>query len=189
MPSLNIDMIVWRRRFDDAKPFKMDGVYCKLIPLTRGMYAIVNDDDYRPLVRWLWSARLGAKNNQWYAMRVNSHKGKNTAHYMHRHLLGLTKTNKVWVDHINGNGLDNRRKNIRVATYSQNMCNRGISSANTSGYKGVYQRGDTGQWVAQITFDKKCKNLGSFPTKEEAAAAYSAAANVLHGEFANTGRI
>jgi hypothetical protein len=88
------------------------------------------------------------------------------------------------VDHINGNGLDNRKCNLRIATRSQNLANTGAHSHNKSGYKGVSFDKSKGKWRAQITKEGRCRNLGRFSDPIEAAKRYDEAAKKLHGEFA-----
>lgn len=87
------------------------------------------------------------------------------------------------VDHINGNRSDNRIVNLRAATRSQNNCNSGLRSDNTSGYRGVSFQAQYGKWEARIHADKKKHRLGYFDTAEEAAEAYRKASLNLHGEF------
>lgn len=87
------------------------------------------------------------------------------------------------IDHINGVKSDNRWINLREATRSQNMQNRSALSNNTTGYKGVYQQGK--KWRASICSNGIPVTLGTFPTRESAYAAYTAAASKLHGSFAN----
>src|SRR5436190_8590990 len=74
--------------------------------------------------------------------------------------------------------------NLRLATKQQNNCNCGIRKDNTSGFKGVHYRNDNGQWRAKISVNGKRILLGQYPTAEEAARAYNAAATLYHGEFA-----
>lgn len=93
------------------------------------------------------------------------------------------------VDHINGNGLDNRRENLRLATKSQNMMNRDKTRVNKSGYKGVHFELFTNRWKAQIKVGKKNVNLGRFDSPKEAAIAYNKACKIYHGEFANLNKI
>ena len=88
------------------------------------------------------------------------------------------------IDHINGDGTDNRWSNIRAATKGQNQCNRRMSRNNTSGRQGVYYRQHRGSWAAEIWFNDKKQYLGTFATKEEAVAARAAAERQLHGAFA-----
>jgi hypothetical protein len=88
------------------------------------------------------------------------------------------------IDHINGDGLDNRIANLRLATNSQNMANRRHNRNSTSPYKGVSYVKKWGRWVARIQKDKKRVEIGYFFTPEEAHAAYVAAAREAFGEFA-----
>lgn len=118
---------------------------------------------------------------------------KKIMQYMHRTILermiGRTLLTEEIADHINGNPLDNRRANLRLATRSQNNMNRKKSSRNKSGFKGVSLHKQNGKWVARIGKDGKYKHLGLFNTPEEAYAAYCEAAKDKdwHGEFANPG--
>lgn len=100
---------------------------------------------------------------------------------MHRFILGVS--GRLLVDHKNGDGLDNRKQNLRCATNAQNLCNRGKNSNNTTGYKGVSYYRRTGRYAANIGAGHK-RFLGYFDTAEEAHKAYSEAAYKLHGDFA-----
>lgn len=103
---------------------------------------------------------------------------------MHRYLLDLTDRKKL-TDHINGNGLDNRRNNLRVCNSSENPKNKRVSKARkTSEFKGV-SIGKGGRWVVQIAVDGKKKHIGCFGTEVEAAKAYDEAAKFYHKDFAN----
>lgn len=88
------------------------------------------------------------------------------------------------VDHINGDILDNRWENLRIATHSQNMKNRGAPSNNTSGYKGVSFHRKKGKWRAAIHSEGKKYHLGYFNSAELASQAYEEAAKIHHGNFA-----
>ena len=164
-------MVYWRAR---GSPMT------KRIPLTRGKYAIVDDKDYEWLGQWRWycdqDERMG------YAVRGATVNGKRTTLQMHRVILNLKKGEIT--DHINGNGLDNRRCNLRKCTPSQNMWNRRKPKNNTSGYIGVDWHKRDKKWQARICRDRKQKHLGCFDDIEEAARAYDRAALELHGEFA-----
>ena len=100
---------------------------------------------------------------------------------MHREILNTPEG--LDTDHINGDGLDNRRENIRVSTKSQNQANRrNLQSNNTSGFKGVdFHRG---KWRAQIKVDGRKIDLGSFDTPDEASGAYLRSAHHHFGKFA-----
>lgn len=90
------------------------------------------------------------------------------------------------IDHINQVKSDNRIKNLRLATDSENLRNIPMYSTNTSGYKGVSKCKRSGRWVARVSTGKEYKSLGRFDTREEASRAYIAAAKSHHGEFFTT---
>jgi hypothetical protein len=143
-----------------------------------GHVAIVDAADYEWLMQWKW---FGAENypGKIYVIRTE---GRNRQLKMHREILGLTRGDDRIADHINGNTLDNRRCNLRIATNAQNGHNRGASSNNKAGFKGVSRNGN--RWRAYIMVNAKSIYLGSHPTPEAAYAAYRSAAEKYHGEFA-----
>ena len=98
---------------------------------------------------------------------------------MHR-LINNTKS-ELQTDHINGNKLDNRCSNLRLATARQNSQNRKLRSDNSTGFKGVYNR--WGKYRAAIRINGKLKHLGIFDTPEEASEEYQRIAVNLHGAF------
>ena len=144
------------------------------ILLPRGHVLLVDDADAQLVSRRRWHA-IPARST-FYAQA-----GDDTSTLLHRWLLDVAPG--VLVDHINRNGLDNRRANLRLATTSQNHANRPAPSNNTSGYKGV-SRARSGRWVAYITVDYRRTFLGTFDTAWRAAQAYNAAALEAWGEFA-----
>lgn len=157
------------------------------IPLTRGMVAIIDDEDFEIVSWYKWHAKTDGWN--WYAhTNVRREDGSRTMIRMHRLILGLTDP-KVEVDHIDGNGLNNTRSNLRACNRRENMRNTRAYANNKSGLKGVHWREDCGKWRACIRVNGKLKNLGCHDTKEAAYEAYCKAAIDLHGEFANTGTI
>ena len=103
---------------------------------------------------------------------------------IYRLIMGVTDKNIV-VDHINHNGLDNRKSNLRICTSGQNTCNCLTSKNNKSGHKGVYWSKERKKWCAQISINNKTKGLGRYDTIEEAIEAREKAAKEYYGEFAN----
>lgn len=97
-------------------------------------------------------------------------------HYLHRFLLGLAHGDKREIDHVNGNGLDNRRTNIRIGTSGLNKQNRSLDGNcnNKSGHRGIRWEADRGKWLARCCVDRKEKNLGRFDTIEEALVVLTA---------------
>lgn len=133
----------------------------------------MDDEDFDLVNQYAWYGC--ARQNIQYARTNILKNGRRSTIDMHRLILPGVKM----VDHINRNGLDNQRKNLRSATRSQNRANSITPVNNTSGYKGVVAM-PSGRWKAQITGD----SLGTYATKEEAALAYNGAARERYGEFA-----
>jgi len=155
----------------------------KLIPLTQGYFAMVDDEDYKYLCEYKWRVDKQANTN--YAARRN---GKQTTYYMHRQILNTPPDKEV--DHINNNGLDNRRENLRICTLQQNKHNQKIrNDRKYSQYKGVTFRKDRKKWKAQIGVNNRHIHLGHFNKEIDAAVAYNEAAKQYFGEFAKINRI
>lgn len=148
----------------------------KKIKLTQGKYALVDDVDFEWLNSFKWYAYFNGY--KWY---VQGHNKRKTIK-IHREIIGC-KNKKLHVDHIDGNPLNNQRKNLRVCTPSQNGMNRGKQVNNTSGFKGVSRHIKAGKWQASIKINKRLIYLGIFETIKEAKKAYEKAAKKLHGEF------
>lgn len=89
-----------------------------------------------------------------------------------------------YIDHINGDILDNRPENLREATHAQNMCNKKLYKSSTSGAKGIHRRKDNGMWRAYISLEGKRTNVGQFRSREEAEAALTSVRAKLHGKYA-----
>ncbi len=147
----------------------------KKISLTQGFEALVDDEDYERLSAFKWNVHMGGKNNFYAARRVNK---KNLL--MHHVIYPISKP--FCVDHIDGNGCNNQKNNLRVCLHKNNLCNAAISKNNTSGFKGVYWQ--KGKWVAAISPNGKCIYLGRFSDPKEAAKVYDTAAEFHYGEFA-----
>ncbi len=148
------------------------------IPLTQGKTALIDIEDFDLISQWKWRLVSGRGNRTNYAKRTLSVKGKKKVVLMHRFILNAPKG--IQVDHINGNGLDNRKSNLRLATASQNSINR--ISKNRTGYRGV--KSAKGKYTARITCKGKVYFLGIFSSAEAAAQAYDKKAIELHGDFA-----
>lgn len=146
----------------------------KVIKLTQGKFAIVDDSDHVGLSKYKWYA--AKRGYGFYAQRMKNRQ----IIQMHRLLTGALKGQDV--DHINGDTLDNRRENLRIVTRSQNEWNRDKQRNNSTGYKGVIL--SRGRYIARIRVHSKLINLGSFSDKKEAALAYNGGATKYHGEFA-----
>lgn len=156
-----------------------------LIPLHgkhgKGKSVKVSPEDYEHLSRFKWSmTTVGG-----YAMRQQTIDGKQYMILMHREILGLVKGDGKRIDHINRDGLDNRRENLRLCDVSQNAHNFQGYKNGTSGYKGVYKSAKRG-WQASIAVRNKRLSLGLYLTEVEAARAYDACARYYMGEFAYT---
>lgn len=141
----------------------------KKIPLTQGKVALVNGCDYEYLNQWKWCAHRISKT--FYATRSVRQNGRKLLIYMHRLVAAKMGFDSQMVDHINRNGLDNRRSNLRPATKKQNMENQGRRRDNTSGCTGVSWHKSTAKWEAYITHNGKRTRLGYFDSLREAIKA------------------
>lgn len=154
----------------------------KLIPLTKGQFAIVDDADYDLLMQWKWTYLQGRKTG--YAVRYTKVDDKRVTVYMHRFIINASTG--VEVDHKDRNGLNNTRNNIRIATPGQNRANAPKSNRKTtSRYKGVYRTNNPSRpWWAHIGIEGKSRTIGYFANELDAACAYNYAAVQHYGEFA-----
>lgn len=142
----------------------------KEISLTQGKVAIVDDEDYPKLSQHKWYAAKQRTGN-FYAVRQSPRvKGKRhqTQIWMHVVIFGTPKGMET--DHINGNGLDNRRENLRVVTIRQNQQNR--HQKKSSKYPGVFWSTRSGKWIARMRINGKQHHLGYFPVEGDAGNAY-----------------
>lgn len=142
------------------------------------MVALVDDEDFEDLNQYKWhAAKFG---NNFYAMRNIRIDGKRTSIKMHREIMGRKN-----IDHIDHDGLNNQRSNLRVCTHQENHMNRRANINATSAYKGVSFKKQTGRWIAKIHINDKQINIGSFADEVDAARAYNKKAIELFCEFAN----
>ena len=157
----------------------------KRIKLTQGQFAIVDDADFEWLSQWKWYAEpprkqkgAGSSCNIWYAVREKGIR-------MHREILGLKKGDGKQTDHRNGNGLDNKRVNLRICTRSENMQNLHHRNKKGAGkHQGVHKQGR--RWRAVIVKDGKRIHIGTYDLAKEAARAYDRKALELYGPEAKT---
>jgi hypothetical protein len=155
------------------------GYSFRKIPLTQEKFAIVDEIDYEKLSKSKWhTLKVG---QSFYAVRSQKKGGKYLYISLHRQIIDAP-ADKV-VDHINHNGLDNRRANLRIVSPQQNIWNsRKHHGKHSSKYKGVTK--SYGKWQASINCKKKCYALGVYDDEESAAKAYDAKAKELFGEYA-----
>lgn len=152
------------------------------VPLTRGYEAIIDVADLHLIDGFNWTCLIGPR--AVYACRTGP-RPKQQKIIMHRLLMGNPKG--LQVDHIDGDGLNNRRSNLRLATASQNMCNQRLTARNTSGFKGVSWHGRSAKWQSHIMLHGKSHNLGQFNCPTAAHFAYAKASRAMHGEFGRVG--
>ena len=149
------------------------------VPLTRGYVSIIDSEDVPLIDGYNWCAQIGR--NTVYAVRCVRNGVVVKKVIMHKEIMEPVEGFEV--DHIDKNGLNNRRENLRKATAAQNQHNQRKARHNTSGFKGVSFCADRQLWQSQIQTDGKRKFLGRFSSAEMAFDAYCRASALLHGEF------
>jgi hypothetical protein len=165
----------WRRRKKKwVWPEKEDGA--RYIPLVQGGFAVVDAEDYERLMKHKWY--LCQEGNVFYAFRYTI--GKQIR--MHREIMNAPKG--VMVDHIDRNGLYNRKRNLRHCNRRQNSYNRRGNSRGSSQYKGVFWHNVCGKWEARITYNGNTNYLGLYENERDAARAYDEKAKEFYGDFA-----
>lgn len=150
------------------------------IPLTKGKVTVVDDADYEHLSRFKWSAVFSGKH--WYAHRQVVVDGRVIDIKMHRFLLNPPAD--MVVDHIDRDGLNNQRSNLRMCTQANNLANSKHHRDGSSKFKGVTWDRHRSKWSADIMVEGKRFRLGRFKTEEQAAIAYDTAARKLQGKYA-----
>jgi len=170
-------LVLLYRRLRYGYPFRK-------ILLTQGKFAIVDPEDYYRLAKFKW--HLAKSPTSSYAARWQRLQAKNTRKkiWMHHQVIHISK--HLLCDHINHNGLDNRKANLRPATVSQNLCNRQKRKSKTrSKYKGLEWDKIQKKWKARIQLNNQRIYLGSFASEIDAAKAYDNTAKKYHREFAS----
>lgn len=167
--------------FVELRPPAINGDGTASLPLPGGDIAVIDESDIEAASGYNWYLSDSGRGKRY----VRSRKSRtNSPIYLHR--LILPGADGRHVDHVNGDTLDNRRENLRVASHTENTRNSSVPRNNTSGFKGVSKATwVTGRWRATIRIDGKQAFLGVFDTPEEAAIAYDEAAKNHYGEFAH----
>jgi hypothetical protein len=152
------------------------------VPLTRGYEAIIDAADV-PLVegRNWWATPYKSNDGRILGFYAITKTKEKKIEWLHRTI--MNPKHGIIIDHINCNGLDNRRCNLREASVKQNAHNARTPVNNTSGYKGVSWNIGSNKWQAHIALNNKKRHLGLFTNVEDAAHAYAVASAQLHGEF------
>lgn len=162
----------------------------RLIPLTQGQFAKVSPHRYEELSKHKWHAQWDKNSQGFYAncwaVVVIDGKRKYECIAMHRQILNLLHGDKRQGDHWNGDTLDNRDENLRVATRQQNQWNS-RRKRSTSGYKGAYFHKRDNKWIARIRVNGTNIQIGRFSDPHSAHEAYCAAAKRYFGDFMNPG--
>lgn len=149
------------------------------VPLSNGGAALIDDEDVHVVLAHSWCRIDSRRGRQSYAKAtINSRTAM-----MHRLVMGVTDS-CMQIDHVNGNGLDNRRGNLRVADNSTNQANIPKLGVRSSRFKGVTWHASACRWQAQLKVRGRNLYLGLFASEEDAARAYDAAALEHFGEFA-----
>lgn len=154
----------------------------RILYLTKGKECLVDDSDWAFLSQWRWTFQPKNKGSEdGYAVRwITFEGGKREKVYLHRFLLGAPA--QVFVDHKNGKGLDDRRRNLRISTVRQNSVNRYLHRGRTIEFRGVTQDKKGGKYRARFG----PTHLGMFTDPEKAAKAYDWAVVQAFGVFAQT---
>lgn len=192
-PAVKEDDICGQFRYADENTIEADhwpknelpiytdqfGDYCK-IPLTRGEFAKVDPEDYIWLSQFRWYCNKRPHTS--YAIRNAGEGAERRKVLMHREIARTPR--HLVCDHINRQGLDNRKQNLRNCTKRENNLNQAGHRGSVSKYKGVYRKKRERRWAACIKSEGKHKHLGYFDSEVEAAKVYDEAAKKWHGEFA-----
>lgn len=148
------------------------------IPLTKGLFALVDDSDVPLIDQWYWTSLVRPGRSHYAFRRQNG-----ITIYLHRFIMNVPTGMEV--DHRDGRGWDCRRLNLRICTHGQNQHNYSkCSRTTTSVFKGVHFSASKQAWIAQIKMNGTKRHIGEFESEIEAAKAYDTASIAIFGEFA-----
>jgi hypothetical protein len=145
----------------------------------RGYEVLIDDEDYEKIIQHNWFPCTPGKLT--YFFFYERENGKRHYYKLHRFLLNAPEGSVV--DHIDGNTLDNRKANLRITDWKGNARNHGLSSTNTSGYRGVKYDKEKNRWRATIQIKENHIHLGYYPSKEIASYIYEEATKIIFGEY------
>ncbi len=168
------------KKIPRLKKSQLSGKDVRFIPLSHGKFTIIDTDDYERLKKHKWYTSQDG--NHFYAYAYISIANKKKKIFMHRYITSAPKG--MVVDHIDGNGLNNLKSNLRICTHAQNVQNSRPKSNSSSKYKGVFWNKANKYWSATIHKGDMRMYLGGFEKEIDAARAYDKKAAELFGEFA-----
>ena len=142
---------------------------------------LVDDENYEWLNQYKWTLNAKYANTK---IKINN---KRKSKYIHR--LIMNEPENMQIDHIDGNGLNNQKNNLRIVTQSQNQMNKISAKNSSSQYKGVCFVKSRNKWLSSICINKRNYNLGNFKNEEDAARAYNEAAQKYFGEYAHLNEV
>lgn len=169
-----------------VRPIRVEGNVA-YVTLTKGYVAVIDAADVHLVERHTWKVSHDTRDGRSrtvYAICHGNSDGRRFTLRMHRLLVDASKSDVV--DHKDGDGLNNCRANLRVATPSENRFNQRCRSDSSSGVKGVHWDKGRGKWQVKIKANGRAVHLGRFDDMEAAAAAYAAASAKLHGDYGRT---
>jgi len=165
-----------------VRQIEVRGTYA-LVPLTRGLVSVIDAADVPLVEGWNWSASAQGRSRVNYAVRAFANgQGGYSRVLLHRLLGGASPG--VDVDHIDGDGLNNRRSNLRLCARAENLWNVGPPSTNSSGVKNVSWDASRQRWYVSLKANGKTVLIGRFENLLDAAIAADEARERLHGDFA-----
>lgn len=148
------------------------------------MHALIDESDYEELSQYTWYVQKHGRTYRAFRTEYERKDGKKINQktiYLSRSIL---KPKKGMIDHIDGNGLNNRRSNLRLCTHQQNCCNRPLRTGSFSGAQGIKWDRTNKRWKAYVSIKKKRLLVGNYIDKREAIVARNVAASFAYGEFA-----